>query len=89
MQFIVFHLFINKLVFHFKERLNLVSILGAGNNYSTIVINIYKLLIYTILVWFNLGLLVGTALVVIIPEGTQMLYSQEMQGLYFGCVKIM
>ena len=26
------------------------------------------------------GLLVGTALAVIIPEGTQMLYSQELQG---------
>ncbi|XP_046437254.1 zinc transporter ZIP9-like [Daphnia pulex] len=39
-----------------EERLNLVSILGAG-------------------------LLVGTALVVIIPEGTQMLYSQELQDI--------
>lgn len=39
-----------------EERLNLVSILGAG-------------------------LLVGTALVVIIPEGTQMLYSQELQEI--------
>nr|CAG4647437.1 EOG090X0EEU [Megafenestra aurita]SVE92676.1 EOG090X0EEU [Megafenestra aurita] len=39
-----------------EERLNLVSILGAG-------------------------LLVGTALAVIVPEGTQMLYAQEFQEL--------
>nr|SVE74860.1 EOG090X0EEU [Daphnia carinata] len=39
-----------------EERLNLVSILGAG-------------------------LLVGTALVVIIPEGTQMLYSQQLEEI--------
>nr|SVE75412.1 EOG090X0EEU [Daphnia dolichocephala] len=39
-----------------EERLNLVSILGAG-------------------------LLVGTALVVIIPEGTQMLYTQQLQEI--------